>query len=583
MVLENQTINALLKNSSKLYADRPALAFTGRTPLAYGEISAKATGLSELLFSRGIGKGDKVAILSQNMPNWGIAYLGITTLGGVVVPVLTDFHEKEIKNILTHCEAQALVISDRMGKKVKGSLPGPVHTVILADDLSIADRDRLQESGDITAEKKTGRQPHQRTKKKKGTDLSREKEIAGKENQREVKEEDLAALIYTSGTTGSSKGVMLTHGNIVSNAINTAGIQDVKETDRMLSILPLAHSYECTIGFLIPLMKGASVYYLDKPPSPAVLIPAMQEVKPTMILSVPLIIEKIYKMQVLPKLLPNAFMKRLFKITFFRRLLHRAAAKKLHRNFGGKLRFFGIGGAKLGAFTERFLCDGNFPYAIGYGLTETSPLLAGSPPSLTRCRSTGYSLPGQELKIDSTDPVNKEGEILARGPNVMKGYFKDPEKTREVFTDDGWFRTGDLGIMDADNYLYIKGRINNMIVGPGGENIHPEEIEEIINKEPLALESMVYKPNDKLVARIHPNYEDIEKEYSRVKKEEDESGMDDFVSKKLDEIKQTVNSEVNKFSRIDKIIEQKSPFEKTPTRKIKRYLYRDGKGQEERG
>jgi long-chain acyl-CoA synthetase len=382
-------------------------------------------------------------------------------------------------------------------------------------------------------------------------------------------------ILYTSGTTGNPKGVMLTHRNLVSNAINTGQIQEVNRNDRMLSVLPLAHTYECTIGFIIPMMNGASVFYLEKPPTAAVLIPAMQEVKPTMMLTVPLIIEKIFKMQVLPKLTGSAMMRKLYSFPYFRKLFHGMAGKKLYKTFGGQLHFFGIGGAKLAADAEQFLRDAKFPYAIGYGLTETSPLLAGCTPSLTRYRSTGYGLPGQEIKIDNPDPVTGEGEILARGPNLMKGYYKDEKQTEEVFTVDGWFKTGDLGAFDKDNFLYIRGRLKNMVIGPSGENIYPEEIEAVINNQSHVLESVVYEMSGKLVARVHLNYEELEK-YCQELKESARNiqvNMSDLVREKLNEIKQKVNSEVNRFSRLSMIVEQQLPFEKTPTQKIKRYLY----------
>lgn len=553
----------MLENSRSLYSGRPALAFTGREPYTYDEVYETAKKLSHLLFTRGIRHGDRVAILSQNMPNWGVAYLAITSMGAVAVPILTEFNEREIKKILEHSEASSIVVSERLACKLKNSLPEGLHTALMADDLSIIDHAELQKSGkpvviNTPEEWKSdpGNQP-------------------GEEQVEEPQEEDLAALLYTSGTTGNPKGVMLTHRNLVSNAINTGHIQKVVSTDRMLSVLPLSHTYECTIGFIIPFMNGASIYYLEKPPTASVLLPAMQMVRPTMMLTVPLIIEKIYKLQVLPKLTGSAVTGALFKIPFFRRLLHRAAGKKLYRKFGGHLHFFGIGGAKLAADAELFLRDSKFPYAIGYGLTETAPLLAGCSPSVTRYRSTGIVLPGQQVKIDNPDPVTGEGEILAKGPNVMKGYYKDEQQTREVFTPDGWFRTGDLGMFDEHGYLYIKGRLKNMILGPSGENIYPEEIEAVINNQSLVLESVVYELRGKLVALVHLNYEELEKYYSGLKESAKNfrSHMGGIVNEKLNEIKQKVNTEVNRFSRLSEIFEQQSPFEKTPTQKIKRFLY----------
>lgn len=559
----NQTLSSLLKNSRELFSGKPALSFAGQTPLTYDDVYKLAGELSSLLVSRGIKRGDRVAILSQNMPHWGISYLSITSMAAVTVPILTEFNDREIKKILEHSEASAIIVSDRLANKLKHSLPEYLHTTILADDFSLADRNELQNSGNIKVSQ---------TKDEWNQSLDADNTL---NIPAEPEEDDLAAILYTSGTTGNPKGVMLTHKNLVSNAINTGHIQEVNDQDRMLSVLPLSHTYECTIGFIIPIMNGASVYYLEKPPTAAVLIPAMQKVKPTMMLTVPLIIEKIYKLQVLPKLTGSAVMRTLFKVPVFRRLLHKMAGKKLYKTFGGHLHFFGIGGAKLAAATELFLREAGFPYAIGYGLTETSPLLAGCSPSLTRYQSTGFNLPGQHLKIDNPNSVTGEGEILAKGPNIMKGYYKDEEQTRRVFTEDGWFRTGDLGIFDKDNYLYIKGRLKNMVLGPSGENIYPEEIEAVINNQSMVLESVVYEMRGKLIALVHLNYEELEKYYNEMKEtaKHMQVQMNEFIHDKLNEIHQKVNAEVNKFSRLNKIIEQTSPFEKTPTQKIKRFLY----------
>ncbi|MFP4366068.1 MAG: AMP-binding protein [Bacteroidales bacterium] len=561
--LQKLTLSELLENSYRQYTDRNALSFAGRSPYTYREIYNLSKELSHLLAGKGVKKGDRVAILSQNMPNWGITYLAISSMAAIVVPILTEFNEKEIKKLLEHSETSAIIVSEKMAAKLRMSLPECLHTLILADDFSLIDRNELQNTGNVKIVKN-------RNEWKKETGNSR---TSG--NLPEPAEDDLAAILYTSGTTGNPKGVMLTHRNLVSNAINTGNIQEVNKYDRFLSVLPLSHTYECTIGFIIPMMNGGSVYYLEKPPTAAVLVPAMQKVKPTMMLTVPLIIEKIYKLQILPKLQGSAVTRTLFKTTFFRRFFHKMAGKKLYKTFGGHLHFFGIGGAKLSADTELFLRDAKFPYAIGYGLTETSPLLAGCTPSLTRYRSTGFNLPGQQLKIDNPNSVTGEGEILAKGPNIMKGYYKDEEQTSKVFTEDGWFKTGDTGVMDKDNYLYIKGRLKNMVLGPSGENIYPEEIEAVINSQSLVLESIVYEMKGKLVALVHLNYEEMEKYYQELKEtaKNMQVQMNELINEKLNDIKNSVNTEVNKFSRLSKIIEQQSPFEKTPTQKIKRFLY----------
>lgn len=603
-IIKDFHFRALLDNSTRLYSGLPALSFVGEEPLTYQDVKNGADELTWMLHSFGIAKGDRVALLSQNMPNWGVAYLAITSMGAVVVPILTDFTEAEIEKILAHSEARAIVVSEKQSAKLHQVLPKTLKSAILADDFSEISLGSLEINGAI--EKRTvGRESNAMT------DLP------------VPAEDDLAAILYTSGTTGSPKGVMLSHKNILSNAVNTLGIQDVNQTDRLLSVLPLPHTYECTIGFIIPFMTGAAVYYLDKLPTPAVLLPAMEAVKPTMMLTVPLIIEKVYQNKVKPKLSGSAVMRLFARNRAFQKFFHKLAGKKIYKAFGGNIHFFGIGGAKLNAEAELFLRDAGFPYAIGYGLTETSPLLAGCAPKITKFRSTGFCLPGQELKIDKPDPETGEGEILAKGPNIMKGYYKEEKLTREVFTEDGWFKTGDLGAMDGDGYLYIRGRLKNIIVSPTGENIYPEDIEAVINSEHHVLESLVYELKGKLVAKVHLNYEAIDHRYHELKKSA-EQGYSDWkesagqsysdlkesagqsysdlkesagqsysdlkesaghlyeqaqekVRHRLQEIQQRVNSRLNRFSRVTFVEEQSEPFEKTPTKKIKRFLYHQNK------
>jgi long-chain acyl-CoA synthetase len=308
---------------------------------------------------------------------------------------------------------------------------------------------------------------------------------------------------------------------------------------------------------------------MDKPPTARALLPAMAKVQPTVMLSVPLVIEKIFKAAILPKLTSSWAKRMLYKVA--RAKLHALAGKKLLATFGGSLRLFCIGGAAIAPEVERFLKEANFPYAIGYGLTETSPLLAGTGPEQTRLLSTGYQLQGVELKIDNPHPETGEGEILAKGSNIMKGYYKAPEITKSVFTEDGWFRTGDLGKFDADNFLYIRGRLKNVIVGPSGENIYPEELENMIMQSPWVLETIVYEQDRKLIARIHLDRTKVDDEFGNLPA----SKLEEKVLKILEEIRTGVNSKVAGFSRIMKVIEQTEPFEKTPTQKIKRYLYVD--------
>jgi len=386
----------------------------------------------------------------------------------------------------------------------------------------------------------------------------------------EIKEDDLAAILYTSGTTGHSKGVMLTHGNIVYDAYATIVLVNIKEGDRMLSILPLYHTYEATLGLVTPLMVGASVYYLDKPPTPAVLLPALKKIQPTIMLSVPLVIEKIYHGKILHEINKKGIVRSLYKVSFVRKKINQAAGKKLYETFGGKLKMFCIGGAALSKDVEIFLWEAKFPYSVGYGLTETSPLVTGTPPETTRLSSAGITLVGMQVKILSPDFETGEGEVLIKGPNVMKGYYKDEEKTKAVFTDDGWFRSGDLGLI-KDGYLYLKGRSKNVIIGTNGKNIYPEEIESLINENEYVLESLVVEKDKKLIAKVHFNNDILDEKYNFQKLSDPEARAKK--NELMNELLKYVNERISTFSRLNGIIEQQEPFEKTPTKKIKRYLY----------
>ena len=559
--LEKMTLKHLLERSVKLYSARPALSMVDGKPIMYEQLGRQVQTLSRVLYDKGIAAGDRVAILSENKPNWGIAFFAITTMGAVAVPILPDFHYNSVRHILRHSGAKAIFVSEKQYGKIADMKIESLNTIFLIDDFSVIPF--KTKAGKLKEVIKEGQREYFKLKEATRKIIRR--------MPSEVQENDTASIIYTSGTTGHSKGVILTHKNFVFDATATLKIQTVTSEDRLLSILPLSHSYECTIGFLTPLMQGACIYYIDKPPVARVLLPAMKKIKPTMMLTVPLIIEKIYKTKILPQLTKNAVMRKMYKIPIFRKQLHHIAAMKIYKIFGGKLRFFGIGGALLDPNVELFLREGKFPYAIGYGLTETSPLIAGSNPERTKYRSTGPAIPGVEIKINQPNPLTGEGEIWVRGKNVMKGYYNDPERTREVLLPDGWFRTGDLGVLDKDGYLYIKGRLKNMIVGHNGENIYPEEIESVINQCDYVVESLVYQDNGQLIARVHLNYELLDRELESLKMSETQ--VTQRIREKLEEVKDFVDSRVSAFCRIKKIIEQSEPFEKTPTQKIKRYLY----------
>lgn len=533
------SLKDLFEESTMRYAGNTAYSYTNGETYTYNDIRAKVEVIQAQMSDLGLTSGDKIAILSQNMPNWNIAYFAITTAGMIAVPILPDFSPAEISNILEHSQSRAIFVSDRLRSKVEEEAVSKLSTIYSIDNLSLVKGEKVTFSATVKA-----------------TPMP----------------DDLAVIIYTSGTTGRSKGVMLSHKNLASEVMMASDLQPVYPEDVFLSILPLSHTYESSLGMLLPFYGGSSVVYMEKPPAASTLVPLLKKVQPTIMLSVPLIIEKIYKGQILPKFTQSKVVKMLYSIAPFRKMLNRVAGKKLMETFGGRIRFFGIGGAKLDPIVEKFLMEAKFPIAIGYGLTETAPLLAGTNPQMATFQSTGPAINGVSIRIDNPNPQTGEGEIVCSGPNIMMGYYKDEEQTKAAFTEDGWFKTGDLGIIDKKGFIYIKGRLKNMILGPSGENIYPEEIESVINEYSFVVESLVVEKKGKLVAMVHFNYEELEKQFHHMKEDAIRS-FNEKVEKMKAELQVYVNARVNKFSKISLVIEQKVQFEKTPTHKIKRYLY----------
>lgn len=534
------TLYELARNSVEKFASKVAFSMFEGDDVTYAEVGRRIEKVQEILTCAGLHAGDKVALLSSNMPNWGVCYFAVTSAGMVAVPILPDFSGEELDMIIAHSEAKALLVSDRLFTKLSKQTIERLNVVVRTKNLGVIAQ-RVKGEGSMAV----------------------------------PKPDDLAVIIYTSGTTSKPKGVMLTHAALCAQVGISSSIFPVLPDDVFLSVLPLSHTYECSIGMIYPFSMGARVVYLDRPPTASALMPALRAVRPSVMLIVPLIIEKIYRHQVLAKFNSNGFWRTLYKVGFLRRYLHRVAGKKLLKLFGGRLRFLGIGGAKLDGGAEKFLLEAKVPYAIGYGLTETAPLLAGAAPSQVRLGSTGPQAPGVRLRLENINPDTRQGEVVALTPSVMLGYFKNPEATKEVFTDDGWFRTGDLGEFDKDGWLYIKGRLKNMIVGPGGENIYPEDIETVLNSHVYIADSIVTEQEGRLVALVHFNRDEIEamvdnwREEWETQKEAWEAKTEQLKK----EIMDFVNAKVNRFSRISEVVEEKDDFAKTPTHKIKRFLY----------
>ncbi len=538
------------------YAMNNAIGFIDEPSITYAQMGTQIEAAMAMFESMEINPGDRVVVFSQNMPNWVIIYFALQRMGVVAVPVLPDFNAHELQNVLQHSEAKCMFVSESLEYKLAEVKSEFLEIIVRLDNFSILNGN-LQEP--VFTE---NRQP--------------QKTYSPNENE-------LAILLYTSGTTGDSKGVMLSQKNVLFNAYQSGKVQTITEQDRFLSVLPLSHTYENTIGLILPIMHGASITYLRKPPTASVLVPAMQKLKPTFMLTVPMIIEKVYRNSILPKIQAKKITNFLHQYKPTRKLIYFLAGKKLYQTFGGNLKFFGIGGAKLDRTVEQFLRDAKFPYAIGYGLTETAPLLAGSNPKETKLQAIGPKVTDCELIIHNPDPHTGEGEIWAKGDNVMLGYYKNEAKTREVMTEDGWFKTGDLGVYDQQGWLSHKGRLKNMIVGANGENIYPEEIESVINNFPYVIESIVVEQKGKLVAMVHFNREELEHKIKNVtselahrmdeKLDEITHRVDASIEELSEELHQYVNSRVNKYSRIQLLIVHPVPFQKTATKKIKRYLY----------
>ena len=534
------TLYEIVKHSVEKFSAQIAYTMLGAEDVTYEEVGRRIGHVQRLLVEAGVGAGDKVAILSSSMPNWGVSYFAVTTAGMIAVPILPDFTGEELDMIIAHSEAKAILVSDKLFAKLSKTTVERMNIVIRTKGLNVISQ-TVFEKGET----------------------------------RIPSPDDLAVIIYTSGTTSRPKGVMLSHYNICMQLTVIPPLFDFNQQDVLLSILPLSHTYECTLGMIFPFARGSRVVYLDRPPTASALMPALAEVRPTVMASVPLIMEKIYRPKVKPKFESTRLLRTLYGWGWSRRLLHRMAGRQLMRLFGGRMRLFAIGGAKFDSEAEQFLLDARFPYAIGYGLTETAPLLAGAVGDMVRVGSTGPALKGIGIRLDNVNAETGQGEIVVDTPCVMRGYYKNEEATREVFTDDGWFRTGDLGAITPDGWIYIKGRLKNMIVGPSGENIYPEDIESVINTNRFVQESIVTEQDGHLIALIHFDTDAIVKHYEELKlrlaRNAELLGQKKEEIKK--EIKEYVNSKVNRFSRISDVIENEEEFEKTPTRKIRRFLY----------
>ena len=556
------TLDLFFKKVIEQYSDRPSLALVGETPFTYWKFGQKVNELQDMLKNLGLRKQDKVILLGNSSPNWATAFMAVMTMGAVAVPVLEEFPEGDIDHIIRHSDATSVFIDDYYYKHLNLTSLKKINHIISLDDLRLL----------------TDEPDSKPTILKQIQDIpDRVFKVFDKSSSDEadwtIEEDDLAEILYTSGTTGHSKGVMLTHKNLVSNLFEGPDLLGViNKNSIILSILPMAHAFGSTSAFLSIIYCGASIFYLNKPPSPKILLEAMQEVKPTILGAVPLIFEKIYHKQILPQIAANKVLNMLAGSAKIRKLLYKVVGKKVKKLLGGRLDCVIIGGASLSKEVEIFLQEGAIPYCCGYGLSECSPLVTFSSKATRKMGSPGHAILDVQIKIMDQDPESEIGEICVKGPNVMSGYYKNNKATENAFTSDGWFITGDQGYLDQDGYLFITGRSKNVIVLPSGENICPELVEAKLAESLFIEECLVYQLDNRLVARVYPDYNYIES----LERGKDENRLAGDINAILENVRKDLNKKLPSFSKINQIIEQSSPFIKTPTKKIKRGEYVPG-------
>ena len=522
----------------------------GENHYTYAELATAIAKLHTTWKQLGIKEGDKIALCGRNCANWGLLFLAVETYKAVVVSILPDFTADGIYGLVDHSEASLLYIGPNVKKQIDATQMKGLKATIFMDDFSIIEADdKIRKEYDKVEEAFKKAYP-------KGVSIENI-------NYPTDNFDELAVINYTSGSTGNPKGVMLTHLSLSGNVEFAHTRIPHKAGDRVLSMLPIAHMFGLMFEFIYQVCEGAQVYFLTQAPTPPVLMKAFAQVKPFMILTVPLVVEKIIRKGVLPKI-SSPLAKIMWKTPFLKNIIRGKVKDGLNKTFGGQLRYLIIGGAALNGEVEQVLHDIEFQYCVGYGMTECGPLISYEDPWNYAFHSCGKELPQCHVRIDSEDPTSKDGEIQVKGINVMKGYYKNEEATKAVFTEDGWMRTGDLGVLDKDGNIYIHGRSKNMILGPSGQNIYPEELEDKLNSKPCVIESIVVDRDHKLVALVYPDTSADSKKILGNK----------TIVQLMEENRIQVNKDLPQYSQISAIELVTQEFEKTPKRSIKRYLYK---------
>ena len=516
---------------------------------SYKEIAEKILKFHIFFKDAGFREGDKIALVGRNSAYWCVVYLATVTYGAVVVPILPDFKPDDLVNLINHSDATLLFVDDKIYETLDTSRIPHIKGVISLDDFRViwTGSASLKEDYLKLEEKFLNAYPNLKPEDIKFSDISNDK---------------LAVISYTGGTTGFSKGVMITHNSLAANVRYAQNHMPLKSGDPVVSFLALAHTFGCAFEFLFPFTYGCHITILSKTPSPAIIVQAFKEIKPRLILSVPLVIEKIFKKQLLP-VISKPHMKIFLAIPGINKILHNKIKDKLIETFGGRFHEIVIGGAPFNPEAERFFTKIGFRFTVGYGMTECGPLISYTSWDTTKLGASGKPVDTLEVTIDSSDPQKEIGEIILRGENVMLGYYKNEKATREIIDEKGWMHTGDLGIMDKEGNIFIKGRSKSMLLGPSGKNIFPEEIEAVINNMDYISESVVISEDTKLIALVYPDYEMMKKD----------NISEERLLAILDETRKAVNERLPDFMAVHKFRIHPEEFAKTPKRSIKRFLY----------
>ena len=547
------SFNALIQKSVIDNWDRDALTdFKGQT-LQFHDVARKIEKLHILFENSGIQKGDKIAMCGRNSSQWAVAFIATLTYGAIAVPILHEFNAEQIHNIVNHSEARLLFVGDHVATIIDPQAMPSLEGIINNPDYSLM----ISRTDKLTY----AREHLNELYGKKFPKYFRKEHV---DYYKEESPEELAVINYTSGTTGFSKGVMLPYRALWSNydfALNVLGKQ-IKAGDPVISMLPMAHMYGMAFEFIFEFLHGCHVFYLNRIPSPAIIAQALQEVKPVIVIAVPLIIEKIVRKKVFPKIQNNR-MRLLLQMPVISKKVREMICQEVLKAFGGRMYEVIIGGAALNQEVEQFLKRIDFPYTVGYGATECAPIICYRDWHTFAPGSCGRAALHQKVEIDSPDPRRIPGEILTKGPNVMLGYYKNPEATAETIDQNGWYHTGDLGTMDDDGNVYINGRSKNMLLGPNGQNIYPEEIEDKLNSMTMVMESIVVQRDTKLVALVHPDMDEAKNLGFSI---EDLKNI-------MDQNLNGLNEMLPAYEKITEIEIHEDEFEKTPKKSIKRYLY----------